>query len=198
MCGFRSSWPRPSLPTGFQNVIRCLDVRKTNLFFFLKNIFTENEGILYSNIKRSWGYPSEPPKAILKASLHPKKVLVSIWWDWQDVLYFELPHPKFNDWLRCLLRSIKKTQAGCEGKIFEFGKSEGGRLVIWQRQATHIFEDAEKIIGTKLGHFTTYTVFSFVLTIYSKDCKCLLILLSTRLNQLAPSTDSLGGCCFYE
>ena len=50
------------------------------------------DNMLYNNIKRkrSWGYPSEPPKAVPKAGLHPKKVLLSIWWDWKVILYFEL------------------------------------------------------------------------------------------------------------
>ena len=60
-------------------------VVKRNNVFFLKNIITGDEkGIVYNNIKRkrSWGYPSAPPKAIPKTGLHPKKVLLSIWWDW--------------------------------------------------------------------------------------------------------------------
>jgi len=53
------------------------------------------DNMLYNNIKRkrSWGYPSEPPKAVPKAGLHPKKVWVSIWWDWHGILYFELLPP---------------------------------------------------------------------------------------------------------
>ena len=47
---------------------------------------------MYNNIKRkrSRWYPSESPKPIPKAGLHPNKVLLSIWWDWQGILYFEL------------------------------------------------------------------------------------------------------------
>ena len=63
------------------------------------------DNMLYNNIKRkrSWGYPSEPPKAVPKAGLHPKKVLLSIWWDWQGILYFELlpSNPTINSDVYC-------------------------------------------------------------------------------------------------
>ena len=48
--------------------------------------------ILYSNVewKRSWGKRSEPPPTTPKASFHPKKEMLCIWWDWKGVLYYEL------------------------------------------------------------------------------------------------------------
>ena len=48
--------------------------------------------ILYSNVewKRSWGKRNEPPPTTPKAGLHPKKVMLCIWWDWKGVLNYEL------------------------------------------------------------------------------------------------------------
>ena len=40
--------------------------------------------------KRSWGKWNEPPPTISKAGLHPKKVMLCIWWDWKGALYYEL------------------------------------------------------------------------------------------------------------
>ena len=40
--------------------------------------------------KRSWGKRNEPPPTTPKASLHPKKVMLCIWWDWKGVFYYEL------------------------------------------------------------------------------------------------------------
>ena len=57
---------------------------------FLKQIVTANEKwILYNNEKwkRSLGKQNEPPSTTPKASLHPKKVVLYIWWDWKGVLY---------------------------------------------------------------------------------------------------------------
>ena len=51
---------------------------------FLKQIVTSDEKwILYNNVewKRSWGKWNEPPPTTLKAGLHPKKVMLCIWWD---------------------------------------------------------------------------------------------------------------------
>ena len=60
---------------------------------FLKQIVTGDEKwILCNNVerKRSWGKWNEPPPTPPKASLHPKKVVMCIWWDWKGVLYYEL------------------------------------------------------------------------------------------------------------
>ena len=48
--------------------------------------------LLYSNVeqKRSWGKRNELPPTTPKAGLHPKKVMFCIWWDWKEVLYYEL------------------------------------------------------------------------------------------------------------
>ena len=54
---------------------------------FLKQIVTSGEKwILYNNVewKRSWGKRNEPPPITPKAGLHPKKVMVCIWWDWES------------------------------------------------------------------------------------------------------------------
>ena len=62
-------------------------------FVFLKQIVTGDEKwILYNNVewKRLWGKQNEPPQTTPKASLHPKKVMLYIWWNWKGVLYYEL------------------------------------------------------------------------------------------------------------
>ena len=52
----------------------------------------DEKRILYNNVewKRSWGKLNEPPPTTPKACLHPKKVMLCIWWDWKGVLYYEL------------------------------------------------------------------------------------------------------------
>ena len=58
-----------------------------------KKIVTGDEKwILYNNVeqKRWWGKWNEPPPTTPKAGLHPKKVILCIWWDWKGVLYYEL------------------------------------------------------------------------------------------------------------
>ena len=61
-------------------------------FPFLKQIVMGDEKwILYNNVewKRSWGKRNEPPPTTPKSGLHPKKVMLCIWWDWKGVLYYE-------------------------------------------------------------------------------------------------------------
>ena len=60
---------------------------------FLKQVVTGDEKwIIYNNVerKRSWGKRNEPPLDTPKAGLHPKKVMLCVWWDWKCFLYYEL------------------------------------------------------------------------------------------------------------
>jgi len=60
---------------------------------FLKRIITGDEKwVVYSNIirKRSWCKHDEAAQTTLKAELHQKKIMLSIWWDYKGVVYFEL------------------------------------------------------------------------------------------------------------
>ncbi|XP_025265532.1 histone-lysine N-methyltransferase SETMAR-like [Camponotus floridanus] len=60
---------------------------------FLDRLVTGDEKwVLYTNVKRkrTWKEANKPADSIAKAELHPKKVLLSVWWDCQGVIYFEL------------------------------------------------------------------------------------------------------------
>ena len=59
---------------------------------FLMRLVTGDETwILYQNVhrKRTWSKENRP-SIVAKPGLHPKKVLLSIWWDWKGVVYYEL------------------------------------------------------------------------------------------------------------
>ena len=63
---------------------------------FLKRLITGNEKwVVYNNIKRkrSWSRPGEPTQTTSKADIHQKKVLLSVWWDYKGIIYFELLPP---------------------------------------------------------------------------------------------------------
>ena len=76
-----------------QRISTCdLLLQRHNSQPFLKRLVTGDESwILYPNIqrKRSWTKGTEP-LTVAKPSLHPKKVLLCIWWDWKGVVYYEL------------------------------------------------------------------------------------------------------------
>jgi len=59
---------------------------------FLKQVVTGDEKWIYNNVerKRSRGKRNESPLATPKAGLHPKMVMLCIWWDWKGILYYEL------------------------------------------------------------------------------------------------------------
>lgn len=68
-----------------------LSYRRTTAW--LDTIVTGDEKwVLYVNIKRkrSWADVGHAPQAQPKASLHPQKVMLCVWWDSKGILYWEL------------------------------------------------------------------------------------------------------------
>jgi len=60
---------------------------------FLKRIITGDEKwVLYLNVERKnqWLSPGQTPIPTAKSGLHPKKVMLCVWWDMEGVVYFEL------------------------------------------------------------------------------------------------------------
>ncbi|CAH2092131.1 unnamed protein product [Euphydryas editha] len=58
---------------------------------FLKRIITEDEKcVVYNNVKRkrSWSKKDEPAQTISKADFHQKKVMLSVWWDFKGIVFF--------------------------------------------------------------------------------------------------------------
>ena len=62
----------------------------TKNILYLKQIVTGDEKWIPSNNvkwKRLWSKQNEPPPTTPKTSLHPKKVMLCMWWDWKGGLY---------------------------------------------------------------------------------------------------------------
>lgn len=82
--------------------------------FFKKLVTGDETWILYENItrKRSWSRDKKS-LTVARSGLHPKKVLVSIWWDWKSVIYYELlPQGEINSVKYCSqLDKLKETIA---------------------------------------------------------------------------------------
>ena len=48
--------------------------------------------IVYNNVKRkrSWSKEDEPAKSTSKADIHQQKVMLSVWWNFKGIVFFEL------------------------------------------------------------------------------------------------------------
>ena len=69
---------------------------RSRRFDWLRNIITGDEKwVLYVNHtrKRQWVDSDKQPEPEPKTDLHPKKVMLSVWWDFQGVIHFELLPP---------------------------------------------------------------------------------------------------------
>ncbi|XP_066864385.1 histone-lysine N-methyltransferase SETMAR-like [Kogia breviceps] len=65
---------------------------KENVPLLKKIVAGTEKWKLYHNVeqKSSWGKRNEAPPTTPKAGLHPKKVMLCIWWDWKGVLFYAL------------------------------------------------------------------------------------------------------------
>ena len=77
----------------------------------------DEKWITYDNNvqKRSWSKPREASQMVAKPVLTPRKVMLSVWWDWKGIVYLELFEPvqTINSPLYCqqimrLKQAIKK------------------------------------------------------------------------------------------
>jgi histone-lysine N-methyltransferase SETMAR len=66
--------------------------RNENDPFFKRIVTGDKNWIVYNHVeqKRSWGRQGERPLSTPKAELHQKKVMLCIWWDWKEILYYNL------------------------------------------------------------------------------------------------------------
>ena len=55
-------------------------------------ITVDEKWVVYDNVvrKRSWSKRDEPAQSTSKAAIYQKKVMLSVWWDFKDIVYFEL------------------------------------------------------------------------------------------------------------
>ena len=100
---------------------------------FLKQIVMGDEKwILYNNVEwkrsRSWGKWNEPPPTTPKACLHPKKVMLYMWWDWKGVLSYELLLEKPNDEFQQVLLPIRPTESSTQRKLSRISQQKTHNL----------------------------------------------------------------------
>ena len=70
-----------------------LHLKHNEFDHFLKQIITgDDKWIVHNNVvqQRSWSKRDEPSQTTSKTELHQKKIMLSVWWDWKGVVFFEL------------------------------------------------------------------------------------------------------------
>ena len=105
-----------------------LHVKRNEFDPFFKRIITGDEKcILYNNVvrKRSWSKRDEPPQTISKAKLHQKKIMLSGWWDWKGVVFFEWLARNQTINLDVYCRQLNKLNAAVKEKRPELVNRKG-------------------------------------------------------------------------
>jgi len=105
-----------------------LHLKRNEIEPFLKRIITGDEKwIVYDNInrKRLWSKRNEPAQTTSKAELHQKKIMLSIWWDYKGIVYFELlpRNQTINSDVYC--RQLDKLNAAVKEKRPELVNRKG-------------------------------------------------------------------------
>ena len=80
-------------------------LKRNETYPFLKRILTgDKKWVVYDNAvrKRSWSKRDEPATSTSKADIHQKKAMLSVWWDFKDIFYFQLL-PRNQNQFECLL-----------------------------------------------------------------------------------------------
>jgi len=131
---------------------------------FLKQVVTgDKKWIIYNNVerKKSWGKRNEPPLATPspKAGLHPKKVMLCVWWDWKGILYYELlpNNETINSEKYC--SQLDELKTAIEQKRPKIANRKG--IVFHQDNArSHVFDNSTKVVGAPLACSTPSTIFT--------------------------------------
>ncbi|KAM5283286.1 methionine-R-sulfoxide reductase B2, mitochondrial isoform 1-T1 [Hipposideros larvatus] len=74
------------------NICNMLMKHEENDLFVKQLITGDEKWIVYNNVvhKRSWSRCDDLPETTSKADIHQRKVMLSVWWDFRGVVFFEL------------------------------------------------------------------------------------------------------------
>ena len=93
---------------------------------FLKRLITGNEKwAVYNNIKRKRLWRPRDPAQTSKAGTHQKKVLLSVWWDYKGIVYFELLPPNRTINSVVYIEQLTKLNNAVEEKRSELTNRKG-------------------------------------------------------------------------
>jgi len=117
---------------------------------------------IYNNVerKRSWGKRNELPLAIPKADLHPKKVMLCVWWDWKGILYYELlpNNETINSEKYCF--QLDELKTAIEQKRPEIANRKSSCFIRIMRGLMCASDNSTKVVGARLGCSISSTIFT--------------------------------------
>ena len=116
-------------------------------------------GFFYNNVvqKRSWSKRDEPAQSTTKADIHQKKVMLSVWWNFKGIVYFDLLPRNQTINSNVDYRQLMKLDKEMKEKRPEVATRKGG--IFHQDNARpHVSGLSQKIIKVRLGSDASSTV----------------------------------------
>ncbi|GFV60155.1 putative DD34D transposase [Trichonephila clavipes] len=87
----------------------------------------DKKWVTYDNIvgKRSWSKGGEAAQTVVKPGLTARKVLLSTWWDWKGIIYYEwLPYGQtLNSDIYC--QQLNHLKLAVDQKLLELANKRG-------------------------------------------------------------------------
>ncbi|GFW42228.1 mariner Mos1 transposase [Trichonephila clavipes] len=126
-----------------QHINSCdlLKIRNENDPFLKRLITGDEKWVVHNNIKRKrpWSRPGEPTQTTSKVDIHQKKILLSVWWDYKGIIYFELLTPNRTINSDVYIEQLTKLNNAVEEKRPEltnrkgvvFHHDNGGHTHLW-------------------------------------------------------------------
>ena len=105
-----------------------------------------------TNIKRKrwWSRPREPARTTSKAGIRRNKVLLSVWWDYKGIVYFELLPPNRTINSVVYIEQLTKLNDAVEEKQLELTNRKG---VVFHRDNARPHASLVKIYWSLIGMF---------------------------------------------
>ena len=100
------------------NICASLHSRERQAPFLNRLITGDEKWVLYHNVqrRRQWVSAGEPAIPQARRGLHPRKVLLCIWWDILGVVYFELLQPNQTITAEVYCRQLQSLSAALQEK----------------------------------------------------------------------------------
>ena len=126
----------------------------------------DEKWIVYNNIKcqRQWVSCNDTPAPQPKEGLHPRKIMLSVWWDMDGVIHYELLPAKKTIMKELYCQQMARLKPSAEEES-STGQQKWCHFSSWECQASYSTRNTPKTEAVWMGSYDTSAIFSWPGTI---------------------------------